>query len=220
MRSLSTTASAPRSSPSSPRTTGMPPPPAQMTMAPEPTSALIVGSSTTANGSGEATTRRHEVPSRRICQPRRAATRWPSSSLYCGPTNLVGCSKAGSSDGHFGLADQADDLAAGQGVLERLEEEVADHPLGLSAEDIEWVGVRQRRVGSALVGQQADLWPVAVGNHYLVVPGQRGQGRHGRLDMLLLDLGHGDLTSLQECVAAYSDHEAHVSPRSWRPLPP
>ena len=121
---------------------------------------------------------------------------------------------------HFGLADQADDLPAREGVLERLEQEVADHPLGLRTEDIERVRVRQRRVGRALVGQQPDLWPVAVGNHHLVVPRQWRQGGHSRFDMLLLDLGHRDLTTLQERVAAHRHHETHVSPRSWRPWPP
>ena len=51
-------------------------------------------------------------------------------------------------------------------------------------------------------------------------PGQRGQGGHGQLDVLVLDLGQRDLAALQECVAAHSHHEAHVSPRSWRPWPP
>ena len=55
------TASAPCRRPSSPRITGMPPPPAQMTMAPSAQQLPIVASSTMATGSGDATTRRQAV---------------------------------------------------------------------------------------------------------------------------------------------------------------
>ena len=58
LRSLSMTASAPLSVPSSLRRTGIPPPPAQMTTAPFVDSIRIVASSTRDRGSGEATTRR------------------------------------------------------------------------------------------------------------------------------------------------------------------
>ena len=80
--------------------------------------------------------------------------------------------------------------------------------------------MRQRRARRALVGQQADLGPVAVGNHDLMVPRHWRQRRHGCLYMLVLDLGQGDLTALQERVPAHGHHEAHVSPRSWPPWPP
>ena len=57
-RSLSITASTPVKLPSARRTTGMPPPPAQITITPCPTSSAITGNSRMRCGRGEATTRR------------------------------------------------------------------------------------------------------------------------------------------------------------------
>ena len=55
--------------PSSPRTTGTPPPPAQITVRPVSSNDRISSSSMIAVGSGDATTRRQLVPSSRIAQP-------------------------------------------------------------------------------------------------------------------------------------------------------
>jgi len=53
----------------------------QMTMAPSPSNVRMVGSSSIARGSGDATTRRQALPSWRISQPRCAATRLLSASV-------------------------------------------------------------------------------------------------------------------------------------------
>ena len=57
-RSLSITASTPRNPPSGVRATGMPPPPAQITITPAATSRRIVWSSRMRRGAGDATVRR------------------------------------------------------------------------------------------------------------------------------------------------------------------
>jgi hypothetical protein len=122
--------------------------------------------------------------------------------------------------GHHGLADQADHLPAGEGVLERLQQEVADHPLGLGPQHVERVGTRQVGVERALDGQHPDLGTVAVGDDQVVVVGQGCEGVHGHADVLLLGLGQGDLAPLEQGVAAHRHHQAHLSSRGWPPWPP
>jgi len=56
------TASTPESEPSRARTTGMPPPPEQMTMTPSATRSTIASRGTISMGSGEGTTRRQPRP--------------------------------------------------------------------------------------------------------------------------------------------------------------
>ena len=96
VRSLSTTASAPRGSPFAPSSTGTPPPPPQTTTVPASTSPAMLACSSTLSGSGEATTRRHRSPSRPIVHPWRWPTRTASACDSAAPTGLVGAPNAGS----------------------------------------------------------------------------------------------------------------------------
>ena len=106
-------------------------------------------------------------------------------------------------------ADQARDLAAGQRVLQRLDEPVADHSLGLRAEHIERVGMSQGRVAGTLQRQQADLRAVAVGDDQFVLAGQRGERGNRFEDVLFLDLGFRRLPPLQQGVPAEGGHDSH-----------
>ena len=90
----------------------------------------------------------------------------------------------------------------GRCVLHRLQQPVADHSLGLRAEDVERVRRGQVRVGGALQGQHPHLGAVAVGDDQLVLRGQRGQ----RLDRA---------ATLASCTSA-----SGFWPRSSRALPP
>src|ERR1035437_8483617 len=99
-------------------------------------------------------------------------------------------------------------------------QELADHPLGLGAEHIEGVGSGQIGIGGALVGQQADLRPVPVGDHQIMVPGQRSQGADRYGDVLLLGLGERDLPAFEQGVAAYRPAHPRLSCRWSRPWPP
>ena len=114
-----------------------------------------------------------------------------------------------------GLADQAGDLAAGQRVLQRPDEPVADHSLGLRAEHIERVGMGQGRVAGALQRQQADLRAVAVGDDQFVLAGQRGERGNRFEDVLFLDLGFRRLPPFQQGVPAEGGHDSHAF--SWFP---
>ena len=107
------------------------------------------------------------------------------------------------------LADQARDLAAGQRVLQRLDEPVADHSLGLRAEHIERVGMSQGRVAGTLQRQQADLRAVSVGDDQFVLAGQRGERGNRFEDVLFLDLGFRRLPPLQQGVPAEGGHDSH-----------
>ena len=163
------------------------------------------------SGSGEATTRRQREPVGPDVPPRSAGQ--PAASVLVveradelgrvGERRVVGADQ--------GLADQARHLTAGQGVLERLEEPVADHALGLGPQDVEGVGVGERGVLGALQGQQPDLGAVAVGDDQIVIAGQRGQGVGRGGDVVLLDLGVGGLAPLEQGVAAQGDDDPHVS---------
>jgi hypothetical protein len=130
---------------------------------------------------------------------------------------LVGCRVVGR---HLGLAHQADHLPSGQGIFECLQEEVADHALGLGAEHVERVRRGQIGIECALVGQHAHLWSVPVGDHQVMVPGQWNKGVDGHADMLLLDLGERNLPAFEQGIAAHGHDETHLSSRGWRPLPP
>ena len=220
VRSLSITASTPRRSPSAPRLTGIPPPPAQMTTAPLATSVRIVASSSGICGSGEATTRRHESPSGRTSHPR---SRGDAPALLLGvdlSDELGGMFERRVVGVHQRLAHQAHHLVARQRVLEGLQEEVADHPLGLGPQNVEGVGVGQGGVLRTLECQQPDLGSVAVGDHQVVGPCHRGQRLDGTHHVLLLDLRGGDVAPLQEGVAAQGHHHPHLSPPGWPPWPP
>jgi hypothetical protein len=81
----------------------------------------------------------------------------------------------------------------GQALLERelvaelLLDQVADHALGLGAEQVERVRV-DGRVGGALQREQPDLGPVAVRDHELVLERHRSQrlAGHARVGTLVL----------------------------------
>ena len=88
-------------------------------------------------------------------------------------------------------------LLEGHEVAQLLLDEVADHALGLGAEDVERVG-RHLLVGRTLEGQQADLWSVAVGDDQLVLVGDRRQLDAGGPDVLALVLGGHGLASAQQ----------------------
>ena len=64
-------------------------------------------------------------------------------------------------------------------VADLLLDHIADHPLGLSAEDVEWIGI-DVLVGGSLQCEQADLRPVSVRDDELMVGRHAGEG--GRRD--------------------------------------
>ena len=109
---------------------------------------------------------------------------------------------------------------AGEGVLERLEKEVANHSLGLRSQHVEGVGVGKRGVARALKREQPDLRPITVGDDHIVVAGQRGQCLHRSQNVFLLDLGEWCLPALQQRVSSQSYNEPHFSRPSWPPWPP
>ena len=135
--------------------------------------------------------------------PAARARRWASSSAIDRPDELGRVGERRVVGRHLRLADQAHHLRLRKGVLERLQEEVADHPLGLGTEDVEGIGGREVGVGGALVGEQAHLRPVPVGDDQVVVAGKRCQRRDGDVD-----------------VAAPGSRPAGTSPRSRRAFPP
>ena len=188
----------------------MPPPPEQITTALSPTSTRIIASSTITRGSGEGTTRRHAVPSSRTCQPALGRQALGDRPGVHRADELGRVRERRVVDVHLGLADEAHDVPAGEGVLERLEEEVADHPLGLGAQDIQGIGTGEHGIGGALVGQEAHLGAVAVGDDELVVGRQTGQGGDGHGHVALLDLGDRDLALLEERIATDRHHQPHL----------
>jgi hypothetical protein len=58
------------------------------------------------------------------------------------------------------------------------------------------------RVTRALERQQPDLGSVAVGDHQVVISGQRGQSLNGDEDVLLLNFGERYFTALQQGVSS------------------
>ena len=89
-KSLSTTAAMPRSSPLLLRVTGMPPPPAAITIHPAATASAMAASSMISTGCGEAITRRHPRPaSSTTCHPSASKRRAVASSRKL-PMGLVG----------------------------------------------------------------------------------------------------------------------------------
>ena len=136
-------------------TTGTPPPPAQTTMAPVPSRVRMAGRSSSSAGSGEGTTRRQRAPSWRISQCV-ARGQGPGLLLVVDRADELGRVREGRVvPADQGPADQAGHLAAGQRVLQRLDQPVADHALGLRAEHVERVGPGEGRVVRALQRQHA-----------------------------------------------------------------
>ena len=138
--------------------------------------------------------------------------------------NLVGSANAGSSGSTSTIVRIARErLLERQEVAQLLLDHVADHALGLGAEDVERIGL-DLLVRGALEGEQADLRAVAVRDDQLVLVGDRGQllGRDAHVRALLLG-GHR-LAALEQRVAAQRDDDAHrrgrLSRRWWRRGPP
>ena len=136
-----------------------------------------------------------------------------------GPTNLVGSSNAGSSGStSHHRQDRRERRVRRHHVAELLLEDVADHALGLRAEDVERVRL-DLRVRRRLQRQQADLRAVAVGEHQLVLLRDGGQRRRGGADVDALVLGGHRLAALEQRVAAQRHHHAHRCPRPGRQSP-
>ena len=158
--------------------TGTPPPPAQTTTAPDVSSRRTTRVSTIRSGRGEGTTRRQYCPSgfdasSRV--PRRAAGRSPRRTP--GRRTWWASSKAGSAAETRVWLMTAATCRPGSAFCSACEQPVADHALGLGAEDVERVRPVELRVGGALQGEQADLRAVAVGDDELVLLGERRPGR-------------------------------------------
>ena len=98
----------------------------------------------------------------------------------------------------------------GQQVADLLLDEVADHALGLGAEDVERIGL-DVLVGRALQGEQADLRTVAVGDDELVLARDPGEGLGRDPDVGPLMPGGHRLAPLQQGVAAEGDDDTHRS---------
>ena len=115
--------------------------------------------------------------------------------------------------------DRRERLLERQQVAQLLLDQVADHALGLGAEDVERVGL-DLLVGGALERQQADLRPVAVRDHELVLRGDRRERLGGNAHVGALVLGGHRLPAAQQRVAAEGDDDAHrvdrLSRRWWR----
>ena len=220
-RSLSTTASTPTSvvSADGRNIVGTPPPPAQMSTTPWSSSQRIGRISKMCCGWGEGTTRRQLSPSGLKAQPFAFGERVGLGSGVDRADELgrVLEGRVARVDLHH-REDRRERDVAGDHVAELLLEDVADHPLGLRAEDVERVrvdvGVRRR-----LEGEQPDLGSVAVGEHELVRLGDGRQGRRRAADVHPLVLRRHRLAPLQQGVAAERHHDAHgeVSPPGWRP---
>ena len=175
------------------------------------------GSSTTASGVGEATTRRHRSPSARICHPRSPASSRRLRLAVDGTDEFGRCTPGGIVRRHQRLGHDAGHLAVGGDVLEGLEEPVPDHSLGLSAEDVERIRMRQRRVPGALESKEPDLGPIAMGDDELVVSHDGGERLDRGGDVMGLDLGVGRFAPLEQRIASEGHDDPHLSPPGWRP---
>ncbi len=113
----------------------------------------------------------------------------------------------------------SDPLVRWEQVAELLLDEVADHALGLRAEDVQRVGV-DLLVRRSLEREQTDLRAVAVRDDQLVVGRQRGKRPACGSHVHTLVLCGQRLTPAEEGVAAQRDDDPHLSrPASRRALP-
>jgi hypothetical protein len=104
-------------------------------------------------------------------------------------------------------------------VAELLLYQVADHPLGLRAQQVERVRV-DLGVGRALQREQADLWPVPVRDDELVLEGDRRQGLARHAGVRTLVLRRRRLAAPEERVPPESNDDSHQCPtRMNRSLP-
>ena len=96
----------------------------------------------------------------------------------------------------------------GQQVAELLLDHVADHALGLGAQDIERIGL-VGLVGGTLEREQADLRAIAMADDQLMLGGNRRQRLRRDMDVCALRLRRHRLAALEQRVAAESDDDAH-----------
>ena len=210
------TASIPQSFRSGPYIVGMPPPPAQMTTVPFSRSHFTGRISKIRFGRGDGTTRRKPSPSGLKIQPFSAAIRSASSFAVDRTDRLRRVP-----EGRVRRVDLGHREDRGEGALEREEvphlllDDVADHPLGLRAEDVERVRL-DARVGRLLEGEEPHLRAVAVRDDDLVVVGDRRERLAGPLHVGPLVLGRHRLSALQEGVPAQGDDDAHRASPSRR----
>ena len=217
------TASTPTSLRSAPGSymVGMPPPPAQITIVPCSSSHLIGRISKMRFGRGDGTTRRHLSPSCLKTQPFSAASRSASAFVVDRADELGRDSEAGivAVDLDHGEQGREGHLEREQ-VAELLLDHVADHALRLGAEHVERIGL-VGLVGGALQREQPDLRAVAVGDHELMLGGERRQRLRGDADVRALHLGGHRLAAPQQRVPAERDDDAHgVSLPAWRRAAP
>ncbi len=96
-----------------------------------------------------------------------------------------------------------------QQVAQLLLDEVADHPLGLRAEDVE--GVRLRLpVRRRLQREQADLRTVAVADDQLVLKRDRRERLAGQPDFEPLALHRHGLAAALQGIASEGHHDTHA----------
>ena len=119
------------------------------------------------------------------------------------------------------LRQHRDDVVLlGNDVAEFLLDHVADHADGLGADHVQRVGV-DRLVGLVHQRQQADLRPVAVGDHQLVLVVHARQLARRDADVAALVLDVERLAPLQQGVAAECDDDGHdLNLKGSRPAGP
>ena len=161
-------------------------------------------------GSGEGTTRRKLVA---------VPGHGPALLLFEVPRLLFG---VGGADGLGGVLeggvvrvdldhgeDGGEGLLEGEDVAELLLDHVSDHAFGLSAEDVEGIGLDQI-VSLPLEGEEPHLGSVAVRDDELMVAGE-GSERLGRdADIPPLVLGGHGLTTPQQRIAAQGYQNSHA----------
>ena len=103
---------------------------------------------------------------------------------------------------------RGDGAAALEAVHELLIEQVADHPFGLGAEDVERVRLG-RGVGLALEGEQPDLRSVAVGDDDVVLGRELDDRLDGGGDVRALDLHVRGFSAAEQRVASEGDDDEH-----------
>ena len=162
-------------------------------------------------GAGEGTTRRTYSPSGLNIQPFSAASARPSLGVVDGTDELRRVGEGGIVAVDLDHREERGERDLGrQEVAELLLDHVADHPLGLGAEDVERVRL-DLLVRRRLQREQAHLRPVAVRQHELVVLGDRRE-RPGRdRDVGPLGVGGHGFTPLEQGVATEGDEDAHES---------
>jgi hypothetical protein len=95
------------------------------------------------------------------------------------------------------LSDQTEDRFAHPRVAQRLDQPIVDHALGLRDQIIQRIRTGQGGIRSAFQREHADLRPVAVTDHQVVLVRDRCQGSRGRANVNELDAGVRLVSALQ-----------------------